>query len=190
MLFALATLAVAGVVWQPFDSLALAQGKPGGSLPLAQGKVEPPKLTFAFEVRATVGPPLEVGSVAQGRRRIVPITGGTFEGSGLRGKVMPGGADWQIIRADGVTELTAVYELKADDGTLIHVINRGLRHGPAEVMQRLARGEPVDPGSYYFRTVPVFEAPAGAHDWLNRSIFVASGVRRASDVQIRVFEVR
>ncbi len=147
-------------------------------------------MEFAFEATVSVATPLEVGETPLGRRRVIHITGGRFAGPRLKGTVVPGGADWQIIRPDGVTDLTAMYELKTDDGTLIHVTNRGLRHGPAEVMQRLMRGEPVDPASYYFRTVPVFEAPSGPHDWLNHSIFVGIGARSASDVQIRVFELR
>ena len=142
-----------------------------------------------LEARVTVAVPLELGETPYGRRRVIHITGGDFAGPRLRGTVVPGGADWQVIRPDGVTELTALYELKTDDGTLIHVTNRGLRHGPPEVMQRLMRGEAVDPDSYYFRTVPVFEAPSGRHDWLNRSVFVATGARSASDVRIRVYEV-
>lgn len=189
MLFALATLAVAGVVWQPFDSLALAQGKPVGSLPLAQGKVEPPKLTFAFEVRATVGPPLEVGSVAQGRRRIVPITGGTFEGSGLRGKVMPGGADWQIIRADGFTELDTRYTLETDNKQIIYVQNAGMRHAAPDVMKRLLAGELVDPARVYFRTVPKFETASADLQWLTRAVFVGMGERYPNDVRIRFFKL-
>lgn len=147
-------------------------------------------MEFAFEATVTVATPLEVGETPLGRRRVIHITGGRFAGPRLNGVVVPGGADWQIIRSDGVTELTAVYELKTDDGTLIHVTNRGLRHGPAEVIQRLLRGEPVDPMSYYFRTVPVFEAPSGPHDWLNRSIFVATGARSANEVKVRVYELR
>src|SRR6185436_2966635 len=108
---------------------------------LAQGKPTEPKLTFAFEVRATVGSPLEVGQVAQGRRRIVPITGGTFEGPAIRGKVMNGGADWQIIRADGFTELDTRYTLETDKGQIIYVQNAGMRHAAADVMKRLLKGE-------------------------------------------------
>lgn len=147
-------------------------------------------MEFVFEATVTVARPLEVGETPLGRRRVIHITGGRFAGPRLKGIVVPGGADWQIIRPDGVTELMAMYELKTDDGTLIHVANRGLRHGPAEVMQRLLRGEDVDPASYYFRTVPVFEAPAGPHDWLNRSIFVATGARSANEVKVRVFALR
>jgi len=144
---------------------------------------------LVLEARVTVAAPMELGQTPYGRRRVIPITGGTFTGPRIKGTVVPGGADWQVIRSDGVTELTAMYELKADDGTLIHVTNKGLRHGPDAVMQRLARGEAVDPASYYFRTVPVFEAPAGAYDWLNRSIFVGTGARYASEVHVRVFQV-
>src|SRR5687767_14393071 len=128
-------LSVAALVsTQPFDSLALAQGKP-----------LQPTLTFAFEVRATVGPPLEVGAVAQGRRRIVPITGGTFEGPNFRGKVMPGGADWQIIRPDGFTELDTRYTLETDKGQIVYVQNPGMRHAAPDVMTSLLAGESVDP---------------------------------------------
>jgi hypothetical protein len=148
-----------------------------------------PNTEFVLEAKVTVATPLEHGMTPYGRRRVIHITGGTFEGPKLRGTVVPGGADWQVIRPDGVTELMAVYDLKADDGTLIHVTNRGLRHGPDAVMQRIARGEVVDPASYYFRTAPVFEAPAGPHDWLNRALFVATAARYAAEVQVRVFQV-
>jgi len=107
-----------------------------GVVSWAQQPPPVPKLTFAFEVRASVGAPLEVGNVAQGRRRIVPITGGTFEGSGLRGKVMPGGADWQIIRADGFTELDTRYTLETATGQVVYVQNAGMRHAAPDVMKR------------------------------------------------------
>jgi hypothetical protein len=144
---------------------------------------------FAFELRATVDAVQEVGDTPAGKRRFIPITGGAFEGPKLKGIVLPGGADAQVIRRDGVTDLVARYTLKVDDGTLIYVVNRGLRHGPPEIMQRLGRGEPVDPALYYFRTTPVFEVQAGPHDWLNRSIFVGTGARHAAEVHIRYFRV-
>lgn len=144
---------------------------------------------FAFELRATVDTPQEIGDTPAGRRRFIPITGGTFEGPKLKGVVLPGGADAQVIRPDGVTDLVARYTLKVDDGTLIYVVNRGLRHGPPEVMQRLMRGETVDPASYYFRTTPVFEVAAGKHDWLNRSVFIGTGARHAAEVHVRYFRV-
>jgi len=144
---------------------------------------------FAFELRATVDAVQEVGDTPAGKRRFIPITGGAFEGPKLKGVVLPGGADAQVIRLDGVTDLVARYTLKVDDGTLIYVVNRGLRYGPPEIMQRVGRGEPVDPTLYYFRTTPAFEVQAGPHDWLNRSIFVGTGARHAAEVHIRYFRV-
>ncbi len=144
---------------------------------------------FAFEMRATVDTPQEIGDTPAGKRRFIPITGGTFEGPRVRGIVLPGGADAQIIRADGVTDLVARYTLRVDDGTLIYVVNRGLRHGPPETMQRIARGESVDPAAYYFRTTPVFEVASGRHDWLNRSVFVGTGARYAAEVHVRYFRL-
>jgi hypothetical protein len=147
-----------------------------------------PELAFAFELVAQVGSPLQVGQTPRGRRRVVPILGGSFSGPRLRGRVLPG-ADWQFERGDGVLEAEARYELQLDDGTVVSVVNRGIRRAPAEVMQRLAAGEPVEPESYYFRTTPSFEAPAGPHEWLNGSLFLASGERRPDTVLLRVFEV-
>lgn len=156
----------------------------------ATGQQNPvPKLTFAFEVRATVGPPLEVGQVPQGRRRIIPITGGTFEGPGLRGKVRNGGADWQIIRADGFTELDTRYTLETDKGQIIYVQNAGMRHAAPDVMKRLLAGETVDPAQVYFRTVPKFETSSPELQWLTRSVFIALGERYPNDVRIRFFRL-
>lgn len=144
---------------------------------------------FAFALRATVDAVQDVGDTPAGRRRFIPITGGTFEGPKIKGTVLPGGADAQVIRPDGVTDLVARYTLKVEDGTLIYVVNRGLRHGPADVMQRVMRGETVDPALYYFRTSPSFEVVAGPHDWLNRSVFVGTGARHASEVHVRYYRV-
>ena len=155
----------------------------------AQQQLPAPKLTFAFEVRATVGAPLEVGQVAQGRRRIVPITCGTFEGSGLRGKVMNGGADWQIIRADGFTELDTRYTLETDKGQIIYVQNAGMRHAAPDVMKRLLAGEVVDPATVYFRTVPRFETASPDLQWLTRAVFVGMGERYPNDVRIRFYRL-
>lgn len=147
-------------------------------------------LDFAFEIAVTLGPVQEVGDTPHGRRRIVPITGGRFEEPTLSGVVLPGGADWQVVRPDGLVEVEARYTLQAHDGTLIYILNRGLRHGPPEVMRRLAAGEPVKPEEYYFRTVPQFEVQAGsAYDWLTRSLFVATGSRYPERVVIGVWRV-
>jgi hypothetical protein len=149
----------------------------------------PPRLTFAFEVRAQVGDPIEVGELPGGRRRIVPITGGTFEGSGLRGRIVPGGADWQIIEADGLSRLDTRYTLETESGQIIYVQNAGIRHAPPEVMTRLLAGEVVDPALVYFRTEPTFETSAPELQWLVRSLFVGVGERYPSDVVIRFWRV-
>lgn len=148
-----------------------------------------PELEFVFELRGTLAEPHALGPTPHGVRRVVPITGGVFEGPKLRGSIVPGGADWQVLRGDGVSELEALYLLRTDDGVLIQVRNCGLRHGPESVMRRLFAGEPVDPAEYYFRAVPSFAAPAGAYEWLNRSIFLCSGARQASSIQLWMYRV-
>lgn len=148
-----------------------------------------PRLTFAFEARVTVAPPIEIGDVPHGRRRIVAITGGTFEGPAVRGKVLPGGADWQIIQPDGLSELDTRYTLETDKGQIIYVQNKGIRHAPPDVMKRLLAGETVDPALVYFRTVPVFETASPELQWMTRSIFVGIGERYPNDVRIRFFRV-
>ena len=149
-----------------------------------------PGLVFAFELRVQVGAPMELGQVPGGRRRIVPILGGTFEGPDLRGTILPGGADWQIVRADGVAQLEARYTLETDDGALVYVHNLGLRHGPPEVLARLAAGEAVDPSLYYMRTTPAFETGAERYRWLNKLVCVATGARRKDAVELDVYEVK
>jgi hypothetical protein len=149
----------------------------------------PPRLTLAFEARVTVAPPLELGDVAHGRRRIVTITGGTFEGPGIKGKVLPGGADWQIIHADGLSELDTRYTLETDKGQLIYVQNAGIRHAAPDVMKRLLAGEAVDPSLVYFRTVPRFETSSPDLQWLTRAIFVGTGERYPDTVRIRFWRV-
>ena len=137
-----------------------------------------------------LGPPQELGDVATGRRRIIPIVGGSFHGERLSGRVLPGGADWQLVRTDGVAELDARYTLETNDGARIYVMNFGYRHGPADVLRRLADGKPVDPSLYYMRTTPRFETAAERYRWLNRTICVATGARRPDAVELDVFEVR
>jgi hypothetical protein len=153
---------------------------------LAQGNTPPrPGLTFAFEIRAQVGTPLEMGQVPQGRRRIIQILGGTFSGPGIKGKILPGGADWQIVRADGFTELDTRYTLETDKGELIYVQNKGVRSAAPDVMKKLLAGETVDPSLVYFRTVPIFETSAPALQQLARSIYIGIGERYPSEVVVR-----
>jgi hypothetical protein len=148
-----------------------------------------PPLQLAFEARVQVGPPIEMGLVPHGRRRIVPILGGTFEGANVKGRVLPGGADWQIIRSDGVAELDTRYTLETDRGSLVYVQNRGIRHAPPEVMQRLLAGEAVDPALVYFATTPIFETAAPELQWLTRAIFVGTGERHPLAVVIRFWRL-
>ena len=143
-----------------------------------------------FKAEITLAPPQELGDTPQGRRRIIGITGGRFRGERLAGRVLPGGADWQVIRSDGVADLDARYTLETEDGALIYVRNRGLRHGPAEVIKRLAAGEVVDPKTYYMRTTPSFETGDARYAWLNRMVCVATGARRAAAVELEVFEIQ
>ena len=148
------------------------------------------RLQPLFRAEITLAPPQELGETPQGRRRIIPITGGTFQGERLSGRVLPGGADWQVLRTDGVAQLEARYTLETADGALIYVRNEGYRHGPAEVMKKLAAGAAVDPSAYYMRTVPRFETGDARYAWLNGIVCVASGARRAAAVELDVFEVK
>ena len=157
-------------------------GETGQATPAA------PTLAFAFEVRADVGPPLEIGGVAGGLRRIVPILGGTFEGPTIKGRVLPG-ADWQVIGADGFSQLDTRYALETDSGTIISVQNAGIRHAEPTVMEKLLRGERVDPSLVYFRTTPIFETAAPDLQWLTRSTFIGTGERAPLQVVIRFWRV-
>jgi hypothetical protein len=141
-----------------------------------------PRLEFAFEARAEVGEPIALGLTPRGDRRMVPIVGGSFEGPSLCGRILPGGADWQVLRPDGVTELHAVYILETDSGARIQVTNRGLRHGPPDVMERLRAGQPVDASQYYFRATPEFETAAPELSWMNRAVFIVTGERHPASV--------
>jgi hypothetical protein len=161
----------------------------GMAAPARSQAPETPRLTFAFEVRATVAAPTEVGEVPHGRRRIVAITGGTFEGPAIRGKVLGGGADWQIIQPDGFSELDTRYTLETDKGQIIYVQNKGIRHAAPDVMKRLLAGETVDPRLVYFRTVPTFETSSPDLQWLARSVFIGIGERYPNDVRIRFWRV-
>ena len=118
------------------------------------------------------------------------ITGGTVSGPRLSGEVLNGGGDWQVIEPDGLTRVEAHYFLKASDGTVIEVTNPGVRVADPQVIEKLARGEDVDPSAYYFRTTPSFKVAAGPHGWLRRSAFIARGVRRPDHVLIDFYEVK
>jgi len=131
----------------------------------------------------------KVGAGPHGVRAIAPISGGTFEGPRLRGKVLPGGADWTLLRPDGVLELELRLALQTDDGAIIGLSSFGLRHGPPDVLAALGRGEAVDPSAYYFRTTPRFETSAPTYLFLNRLLAVATGDRRADGPIYTIAEV-
>lgn len=154
----------------------------------AQVAAAPPALTFCFNLDVQVAPAQELGDVG-GRRRVIPITGGRLYGPDAEGVVLPGGADWQTIRADGVTLLQARYTVRMADGQVIGIINTGVRRASADVVRRLTAGEVVDPSLYYFRATPVFEVGPGPHGWLTESIFVSVGERLPDLVRLKVYRV-
>ena len=150
-----------------------------------------PSLEYVFQFEASLGAPLELGTVDSMRRRIIPITGGRISGPRLQGEVMPGGADWQGIReSDGLTRISAQYWVKAADGAVISVTNNGIRRATPDIMKRMYAGEILPPSSYYFRASPVFDTGAEAHRWLNENLFVCVGARMPNNVLIRVYQVR
>jgi hypothetical protein len=142
-----------------------------------------PSLTRVYRLEATVGEPLELGDLAQGRRRIVPLTGGAFTGPELNGRLLAGSsADWQLVLADGTALGDIRYTLQTDDGDLLYVQSRGVRHGSADVLARLARGEDVNASEYTFRTSTQIETAAPALDWLNKGVFISVGARQPGAV--------
>jgi hypothetical protein len=140
-------------------------------------------------VRIAGAPSQKVGAVAHGTRSIIPVTGGDFEGPRLRGKVLPGGGDWLLLRSDGVLELDLRVTLETDDHALIFMTFQGLRHGPPEAFAALGRGEVVDPASYYFRTLPRFETSTERYAFLNRIITVGVGEARPDGAIHRIDEI-
>jgi hypothetical protein len=142
-----------------------------------------PRFTHVYRLEATLAPPQDLGDVAQGHRRIVPLTGGTFTGPELHGTLLPGAsADWQIVLPDGTALGDIRYTLQTDAGELLYVQSQGIRHGSAEVLARLGRGEDVDASEYTFRTSTKIEAAARQLDWLNKGIFISVGGRHAGGV--------
>jgi hypothetical protein len=148
-----------------------------------------PGLVPIADLSVNVAPPVDVGMTPHGARRVIPLLGGTVTGPRLNGRMLPGGADFQIWRSDGCTEIHARYVLETDAGALLYVENTGLRHGPPEAMERLARGQPVDPSVIYFRSVARFETSAPDLAWLTRAIILCSGARFPDRVLIRFLEV-
>ena len=144
---------------------------------------------YVFTITARIGEVTTAGDIGSGVRRIIPIVGGEVRGADVNGKVLAFGADFQIIRPNELIELEAKYAFETDDGATVYVENKGIRFGPMELLQKLKRGEPVDPKLIYFRTVPNFETGAANYRWLMEHIFVASAARHADRVVIDVHQV-
>jgi len=142
-----------------------------------------------FTIHAELAPMLHFGRTPYGERRVIGILGGMVRGPKLNGRVLPGGADWQIVRGDGAADIQARYTIESEAGARILVSSDGLRHGPPAVLERLARGDNVDPALYYFRTVMRFETADPSVDWLNRILALARGQREANAVRLDVYEV-
>jgi Protein of unknown function (DUF3237) len=150
-----------------------------------------PRLEPIYRLKATLGEPVDLGETDHGRRRIVPLTGGTFAGPAINGKLLPGAsADWQTVLADGTALGDIRYTLRTDGGDVLYVQSRGVRHGSPEVLARLARGEDVDASEYTFRTSTQIETTAVGLDWLNKGVFVSVGGRQPGGVIYETYLVR
>jgi Protein of unknown function (DUF3237) len=147
------------------------------------------KTELLFKLTANVPSITDLGETPYGRRRIAQVAGGTFEGPRLKGKVLPGGGDWLLLRRDGVLQLDVRLTLETDDKQMIYMTYKGFRHGPKDVIDRLNRGEAVDAGLYYFRTTPYFETSSDKYAWMNSICCVASGSRSAAGPTYHVFQV-
>jgi hypothetical protein len=142
-----------------------------------------PSLTLVYRLEAELGEPLDLGDVGHGRRRIVPQTGGTFQGPHMNGKLLPGvSADWQIVLPDGTALADIRYTLQSDNGALLYVQSRGVRHGSPEVLESLGRGEEVDASEYTFRTSTQIETASRELAWLNKGVFISVGGRLRASV--------
>jgi hypothetical protein len=152
-------------------------------------ELAPPSLKFFADASITVAAPQEVGRGPRGHRRLIPILGGEFAGDSWRARVLPGGADFQLLVSETLAELDARYTLEVESGGLIYVRNRAIRSGPAELMARIARGEPVDASAIYFRCSPSFETAVPQLAWVNERMFVGTGARYPDRVVLRLFEL-
>jgi Protein of unknown function (DUF3237) len=148
-----------------------------------------PTLCYVFSLRGELAPPVEFGDIDGKRKRFIGVTGGRVYGPRLQGKVLAGGGDWQAIAQGGLTEVFARYSIQADDGTVIAVVNAGVRTAAPEVIEKLMRGVEVDASQYYFRTTPTFDVQPGPHEWLRRSVFVARGIRKPDHVVVDFYQV-
>ncbi|MBO0754874.1 MAG: DUF3237 domain-containing protein [Actinobacteria bacterium] len=155
-------------------------------------KLPSPRLEYMARFTVDlVAPVWELGATSDlGRRRIIPITGGSFAGPLLNGEILNNGADWQIVTADGTAIIDTRYLLRLDDGSLVYLQTRGYRHGPADVLAELAKGAKVDPAKYYFRVYLQFETSSSSYDWLNRTLAVGYAARLERAVVYDAYAIR
>src|SRR3982075_2568197 len=144
---------------------------------------------YVFSLAIKVGAPIVAGDFGHGLRRIIPILGGAVRGEGIKGTIFPHGADFQVIRPNGFTELEAKYAFQMDDGAIVYIENVGIRFGPKEALDRIARGEIVDPALIYFRSVPKFETGSEKYRWLMQNLFIGVGTRHPDRVELDVHQV-
>jgi hypothetical protein len=144
---------------------------------------------YVFSLSIVVGAPIVAGDLGFGVRRIIPILGGAVRGEAIRGTILPCGADFQVIRPDGLTELEAKYSFETDDGAVVYIENVGIRFGPKDLLDRIAKGEVVDPSLIYFRSVPRFQTGAAKYRWLMENLFIGVGARHPDRVEIDVHQV-
>lgn len=152
--------------------------------------LEEPRLEHFCDIVVELGEIKELGEARGGRRRIIPITGGTVTGPHFTGKVLNIGADWQTVFKDGLAQLDTRYAMETDDGVIIEIINFGFRHGPADVLKRIAAGENVSPDAYYMRTTARLETGDERYAWVNSLLFVGTGARSADKVHMSLFVIR
>jgi hypothetical protein len=144
---------------------------------------------YVFSLAIKIGAPIVAGDHGHGVRRIIPILGGEVRGEGMKGTIFPVGADFQTIRPSGFTELEAKYAFELDDGAIVYIENTGIRFGPKQLLDRIAKGEIVDPALIYFRSVPKFETGAEKYRWLMQNLFIGVGARHPDRVEIHVHQV-
>jgi hypothetical protein len=144
---------------------------------------------YVFSLAIRIGAPIVAGETGHGLRRVIPILGGTVRGEGISGTIFPCGADFQVIRSNGFTELEAKYAFETSDGAVIYIENIGIRFGPKELLDRIAGGEVVDPSKIYFRSVPKFETGAEKYRWLMHNLFIGVGARHPDRVELDVHQV-
>ena len=144
---------------------------------------------YVFSLAIKVGTPIVAGDTGHGVRRVIAVLGGEVRGPGMKGTIFPVGADFQTIRPNGFTELEAKYAFEMDDGAVIYIENIGIRFGPKELLDRIAKGETIDPALIYFRSVPRFETGAANYRWLMENLFVGVGARYPDRVELDVHQV-